>query len=347
MKAAQVDGPGRLRIVERPDPEPARDEILVAPRAVGICGTDIEILDGTMAYYRSGQARYPVIPGHEWAGEVVAVGTAVRGMAPGDHVVGEVSLGCGRCELCAAGMYHVCADARETGIMGQDGALATRMTHPASAAFAIPREMGWGAGALIEPTSVALNSVRRGGCRGKRVLVVGMGTIGQLALQCAKAEGAASVIAANPSPGRLQLAADLGADATAQLRTDLESSLAAIRAATVEPIEVVLVCTGAAEAIDLAVAAVRPAGAVVLVGLTGASRVSVDIDTVVAKDVDLRGVNGSPGIWPETIALVASGRVRTEPLVSHRLPLAEAARAFELARGRGPGTLKVVVEPQA
>ncbi|MDQ6857774.1 MAG: alcohol dehydrogenase catalytic domain-containing protein [Chloroflexota bacterium] len=347
MRAVEFSGARRFAIVDRPDPEPGLGDLLIAPESVGICATDLELFDGTMAYYRTGQATYPIVPGHEWSGEIVGIGAEVSGFAVGNHVVGEVSIGCGRCDLCRTGNYHLCVTGEETGIMRRGGALASLLLHPAASTFTVPHQLSWDAAALIEPASVALHAARRGDCRNKTVLVIGMGTIGQLALQCARAEGATRTVAANPSAQRLALATTLGADATVGLPASLSNARAAITAAAgPAPIDVVLVCTGASSAVALAIEAVRPGGVIVLAGLSGAAAMPIDHDLVVLKDIDLRGVNGSPSLWPDTVALVATGAVRTEPLVTHHLPLTEIARALELVRARGPETLKVIVQPQ-
>ena len=348
MRAVEFSGAGRLAIVERPDPVPAAGDLLIAPQSVGICATDLELFDGTMAYYRTGQASFPIVPGHEWSGEVIGLGESVAGFEVGDRVVGEVSIGCGQCDLCRSDRYHLCAHSEETGIIGRAGALATRLVHPAASSFKVPHELSWDEAALIEPTSVALNVARHGACGGKTVLVIGMGTIGQLALQCAVAEGARRTIAANPSATRLALATKLGADATLHLVGPLDDSVAALAAlAGDDPIEVVLVCTGAADAVALSVAAVQSGGTIVLAGLNGQSSIPLDHDLVVLKDLELRGVNGSPYLWPDTIELVGRGSVRAEPLITHRLPLGEVAQAIDLVRARAPETLKVIVHPQA
>ena len=343
MRAVELRGDRRLALVDRPDPIPGPDDVLIAPDAVGICATDIEIFDGVMAYYRTGQADYPVIAGHEWSGTVVRTGERVTGFAPGQRVVGEVSLGCGTCAYCTTGRYHVCADARETGIMGRDGAFATRLVHPARATFVVPPDVTADAAALIEPTSVALYAARRGRCAGRRVMVMGMGTIGLLALQCARAEGAGATIAANPSSDRLELARELGADLT--LRVSSDGSAADLRAQA-GTVDVVLVCTGAPRAIGLAVELVEPTGTVVLVGLTGEERVAVDIDRMVTKDLEVQAVNGSPGLWPDTVAAVASGAVETARLATHHYRLSEAEAAFALVRERPAGMVKALIHPQ-
>src|SRR3954451_19204827 len=190
MHAIEFHGDERLELVERPDPTPGPGELLIAPTAVGICGTDVEIFEGSLAYFRMGIAQYPIVPGHEWTGEVVEVGRDVRDFSPGDRVVGEVAIGCGVCVRCRAGRHHLCARRTETGIVHMDGAMASRLVFPA--AFAHRVDLSARAAALVEPTSVALHGTRRGDVAGRTALIVGAGPIGLLAAQCARADGASA-----------------------------------------------------------------------------------------------------------------------------------------------------------
>src|SRR3954468_18917955 len=220
MRAIEFHGAERLQLVERPDPEPVEGQLLIAPSAVGICGTDIEIFDGSLAYFRMGLAEYPIVPGHEWTGTVVDVGSGVTGFTAGDRVVGEVAIGCGVCVRCRAGRRHLCAKRTETGIVHMDGAMASRLVFPSG--FAHRVELEPRAGALVEPTSVALHAVRRGRVAGQRVLIVGAGPIGLLAAQCARAEGAAEVVVSDTREDRLTLAAAPGFPPAAALPDDEE-----------------------------------------------------------------------------------------------------------------------------
>jgi L-iditol 2-dehydrogenase len=330
MRAIEFHGEERLELVERPDPTPGEGELLIAPTAVGICGTDVEIFDGSLAYFRMGIARYPIVPGHEWTGEVVDVGSGVTGFSAGDRVVGEVAIGCGVCERCVAGRRHLCARRTETGIVHMDGAMASRMVFPA--AFAHRVELAPRAAALVEPTSVALHAARRGRVAGQRVLVVGAGPIGLLAAQCARAEGAASVAVSDTREDRLRLAAALG---FATFEGVGERDL----------IDVVILCAGGPVAIAAAFSAVRPGGTVVGLGLSGKPTIPFDFDGLVVRDVDLIGVLGSVGFWPDAIELITSGRVQTEPLVTGTYGIERTRDALEqLVK---PGTLKVLIEPHA
>src|SRR3954470_14417657 len=116
MRAIEFHGDERLELVEKPDPAPGPGELLIAPSAVGICGTDVEIFDGSQAYFRLRLAQYPIVPGDEGTGPGVAGGPGARGVEPGDRVVGEVAIGCGVCVRCRAGRSHLCARRTETGI---------------------------------------------------------------------------------------------------------------------------------------------------------------------------------------------------------------------------------------
>jgi 2-desacetyl-2-hydroxyethyl bacteriochlorophyllide A dehydrogenase len=343
MRAAEVSRPGVVAVVHRPDLEPGPEELLVAPTGVGICGSDVEIVDGDLAYFRTGLSTYPIVPGHEWTGRVLAVGDAAPGFEPGDLVVGETVIGCGDCRLCDDGLDHLCPDRREAGIMGMDGALATQMLFPARAAYPVPQELGEAA-ALIEPASVAVYATRRAPCRDRSVLVVGAGTIGLLALQAARSAGASQVTIADAHQAdRLILARELGADRTFHVDTDGGNPLDAIA----DPgFDVVLECSGSPAAVNLALAAVRPGGRVALVGLVGQASVPVDVEAIVLNDFDVVGVAGSPGVWPDTIRLVASGAIDVRPLITHRVPLGQVAEAVDLVRRRADGAIKVLVEPQ-
>jgi L-iditol 2-dehydrogenase len=328
MQAIEFHGGERVELVERPDPRPGPGELLIAPEAVGICGTDVEIFEGSMAYFRDGLAAYPVVPGHEWAGTVLETGPGADGFAPGDRVVGEVPIGCGRCVRCRAGREHLCATRTETGIARRDGAMATRLAFPAAYAHRV--ELPARAAALVEPTSVALHAARRGAVAGRTVAVLGAGPIGLLAAQCARAEGAGTVLVADTRPDRVALAQQLG---FAPLPGDLAP----------DDVDVTILCAGGEAALDAALRTVRPGGTLVAVGLCGKTSIPFDFDQVVLRDLDIRGVLGSVGQWPDAIALVASGAVRAEPLVTAAFPLAQAREALDTLAA--PGTLKVLVTP--
>jgi len=187
VRAIQIRSARDIALVQRPSPKPGPDDVLVQIAFAGICHTDIEVLRGTHGAYRTGWARYPVIPGHEWSGRVVEVGPNVGGLSPGDLVTGETGIGCMTCRLCRLGAYNCCPNVTETGIINRDGAMCELHVHPAQFVHRLggisPR-----CGALVEPATVAVYACRRAGVKpGDRVAVCGGGSIGQLCAQAARA----------------------------------------------------------------------------------------------------------------------------------------------------------------
>ena len=176
--------------VARPDAGPG--EVVVSIERAGVCGTDVDIFTGRMSYLHSGQAWYPIRPGHEWAGVVSAVGDGVAGSWLGRRVTGDTMLGCGHCARCLAGRQHVCADRYEIGIRnGWPGALAEQMPIPVTALQPLPDAVGPALGALVEPGGTALRCVQAADLQpDDRLLIMGPGAIGLLAAQIAAAQGA-------------------------------------------------------------------------------------------------------------------------------------------------------------
>lgn len=326
-----ITGPGRLELTGVAIPEPGPDDLVVRPGAVGICGTDLELFDGSMAYLASGLAGYPIVPGHEWTGVVTGVGQRVVGFTVGDRVVGECSVGCGSCPRCMAGSYHLCPNRTETGIAGRPGALANTLVFPSTAAHRVPETVAATDAALIEPLAVAYRGVRRADvAAGETLTVVGAGPIGLLCALIARALGVTDVQLLEVDPARRQFAAELGFTVA---QTHIEKAARVIEA------------SGNARGVSTALETCLDGGVVVLLGLTGSGQVPVDLDDVVVRDLDVRGSLGSPGVWPEVIDLVADGQVRPSVLVSHEFPLDDVTAAFDLARRREPGVRKIIVHP--
>lgn len=330
MRALVISGPGEYGLAERPVPVPGPDEAVVAPVAVGLCGTDLELLEGRMVYLRTGQAALPVVPGHEWVGEVVECGEAVTSVAVGDRVVGECSVGCGTCGACAAGAYHQCPNRREVGIMRLDGALAERLVVPARTLHRVPRSVPVEDAVFAEPFSIALRAVLRAELpEGGTVLVTGGGTIGWLIAGIVRELLHADVAVAEPQDKR---------------RSRLLAAGARIPAAG-EAFPTVFEASGTERGLTDSLARLAPSGRLVVVGLTGADDVRVDMDGVVVRDQTIVGSLGSPGVWPQTIEMLAAGRVRPSRLVSDRYALADIDEAVRRLREGPVG--KVLVFPAA
>ncbi len=323
-------GPGRISI-EPLVPRAVRSgELVVRPDAVGICGTDLELLTGTMTYIASGFSTYPIVPGHEWTGIVIDHATDVTGFAVGDRVVGECSIGCGTCPTCVAGNYHLCPARCETGIAGHPGALSTWMIFPSAYAHRVPPQVSATDAALVEPLAVACRGVDRVDVRpGDALGIVGAGTIGLLCALVARARGIGQIEMIEVNQQRREFAASLGFRAT----PDRESQLPRV-----------IDASGSARGIASAVDLCADGGTVVVLGLTGKSHVQLDLDALVVGDITLRGSLGSPHVWPEAIALIATGAVHPSVLISHQYAMEDAAAAFDLARS-GASVRKILIRP--
>jgi 2-desacetyl-2-hydroxyethyl bacteriochlorophyllide A dehydrogenase len=333
MRALVLTAPGQAEVQDVPDPQPRAGEVLVDVARVGVCGTDEELFDGSMAYFATGRARYPLRPGHEWTGTVVAVGDGVDRTWRSRRVIGDTMLADGTCDRCRSGRRHVCRNLAEVGIsLGVDGALAERLVVPADSLHALPDAVDDAAGALAEPGGNAWRAASAAWAEpGRRVLVWGSGTIGLLTAAFAHAGGAeVHVVARRPSAA--DLARRLGADATWTPDTiPTDQPFLSIVDATDDPSVV-------GRALDL----VEPGGRVVTIGLAGEPS-RIDTRTVTLKDVSVVGIlSGSPGLQP-AIDAYASGAVDPRPLVGADVGLDEAPAVLAGAVHAGP---KVHIDPR-
>lgn len=342
MRRISVQGPNRVAVEEVATPEAGPHEVLVRVLATGICGTDVEIVHGTMPYFTRGMADYPVTPGHEWVGEVTSVGEAVRNFSVGDRVVGECSVGCMACDRCMSGAYHRCLQRTETGILGRPGGFAESIAFPALFLHKIAKDIDIRAAALVEPTAVAFNGVRAAGVSPRDYVAIhGDGPIGLLLLMVAKAFGAKRIAVVGMIPARLEMAETLGADLVVRADTDdIPDALA--RGGHGSLPDVAIEATGVPQATATAINTVSPGGRVVVLGLCGGKPLpDFDMDHVVINDLSVRGALGSPNIWPDVIAMIESRRVDPAAIVTHTLPLEQFEAGLDLVSNREG--IKVVV----
>ncbi|KAA9110213.1 zinc-dependent alcohol dehydrogenase [Microbacterium rhizomatis] len=339
MRALVVSSPRSAAVQDVPDPVPAPGQLLVDVERVGICGTDVELYTGEMAYIEQGHTRFPLRLGHEWTGRVSAVGDAADAPWLGKRVTGDTMLGCGHCEYCAAGNHHVCPNRAEVGIRGDwAGALAERLLIPTRFAYEIPEHVSLAAAALVEPGGNALRAVRAATLEpGRRVLVLGSGTIGLLAAQFALAEGAA-VHVGGVRASSLALAESLGVAHTSTIDDLIDSAP--------HRFDAVIDATSNDRMPALCVRLVKPAGRVVCIGLSSTPSL-VDTRDIALKDVTAVGIlSASPGL-AGAIESFARSAVVPDALVSEVVALEEVPARLEGRRGpnAGPGP-KVHVDPR-
>lgn len=339
MRALVVTAPGVAEVQEIAAPVARPGELLVEVERVGICGTDVELYTGEMAYIQQGFTTFPLRLGHEWAGRVIGAGSADDNAWLGKLITGDTMLGCGRCSYCKGGNQHVCPDRNELGIRGDwAGALAEQIVIPSRFAFEIPDSVSPAAAALVEPGGNSLRAVRAANIQpGDRVLILGAGTIGLLCAQFALAEGA-EVHIAGVRPNALQLARDLGV-AHVHTLDDMNDGRA-------DEFDAVIDATSLVTAPELSVKLARPAGRVVFIGLSSTPS-TVDTRIIALKDITVVGIlSASPGL-AGAIAAFASGAVAPDAIVSEVVSLEDVPSRLEGARGAdaGPGP-KVHVDPR-
>ena len=337
MRAVCVQRPGAIAMVEMERPRPGPGEVLVAVAAVGICGSDVELLDGSRP---APYVRYPVVPGHEWAGTVSEVGPRVGGVAPGDRVVAEGFRACGVCDRCKEGRTNLCsAEYAETGFT-HAGAFAEYVSVPARLVHRLPPDADLEAAALLEPAACVAQGLLDVELRpGLHVAVVGAGSLGLLAVAMLRLLSPARLALVGSRADRLALGRRLGATELVDVNRDDVAGLAdrfdLVFEAANRP-------TGGAAAVRLA----RRGGSVVLEGISGSVEPSLAGDEIALKHLHVRGVFGASGAaWRWVVSLFGTGALDTRPLISHRFGLDQYEDAFAALRDRDSGAVKVQLAP--
>jgi (R,R)-butanediol dehydrogenase/meso-butanediol dehydrogenase/diacetyl reductase len=337
VRAGLVTGPRRLELVEMPEPSPVPGTAVVAISRCGICGTDVHGYLGPAPYN-------PAICGHEWVGSVVAVGDGVQRVHEGDRVVGAVAAPCGDCPECRRGREPYCRRAF-AGMVGVDplapphGGFAARLAVDAARLVVVDAPLTDEQAALVEPTAVAWHAIARTPIReGEVVAVQGCGPIGLLALQCARAAGAAHVIAIEPDAERGAIAGRLGA----------HQAVAPGDAADVLPadgVDLVLECAGVPATVQQAVDLVRRGGRVNLVGLASGPATIAPGSWLVKEVTVVASLGYQHHEFAEVIGLLDDGEVRVEPLLDRTVGLDDLAATFATLADEPTAWLKVLVDP--
>ncbi len=342
MKALLLSSYRNLELADLPVPAPAPDEVLIRVAACGICGSDVHGYDGS-----SGRRIPPIVMGHEAAGTIAAVGSAVKTFAVGNRVTFDSTVYCGECPNCRRGNINLCDRRQVLGVSCGDyrraGAFAEFVAVPARILYRLPDNFPFAEAAMLEAVAVAIHGVNLAQLSpDATALVVGAGTIGILTLQALRAAGCSRVFVTDVDAPRLELARKLGA--TEILISD-DSLLPKILALTNnEGVDVALECVGRNETVTASIDAVRKGGTVVLVGNI-APNVNLPLQKVVTRQIRLQGSCASAGEYPQAIEWMASGKIQVKPLITAVAPLEDGPRWFERLHSREPNLLKVVLTP--
>jgi L-iditol 2-dehydrogenase len=330
-----------LQDVARPQLGP--NDVLVRVAACGICGSDVHGYDGS-----SGRRVPPIIMGHEAAGTVAEVGSAVDRVKVGDRVTFDSTISCGDCDACRRGNVNLCVHRRVLGVSCPDyrqhGAFAEFVAVPQNILYALPPELPFERAALIEPVSVAVHAVNRLQVSpSSRAVVVGSGMIGLFVIQALRVVGCREVIAIDLDESRLELARELGASATLNPKqTDVVAAVMELTGR--EGADVAVEVVGNAAGLATAIGCVRRGGSVGLIGNL-APDVPFPLQAVVTRELTLVGSCASAGEYPQALELIASGAIRVAPLINAVGPLSEGPRWFERLYAREPGLMKIILRP--
>lgn len=328
-----------LTVTTVPKPGYGPGEVLIAVRHAGVCGTDLHIAEWDA--WAQGRIKPPLVVGHEFAGEIVAVGDGVTELKVGQLVTAEGHIICGHCLQCRTGNGHICRNTRIIGV-DRDGAFADFISMPATNVLpldGIPTEIG----AIMDPMGNAFHTVLTAEIPGSTVFIVGCGPIGCFAVGIARAAGAAKVIASDVNPKRLELARKMGAHVLINPAKD--DVLKVIQGETGgEGVDVVCEMSGVPQALHQAFAAVRMGGRVQLLGIPK-GEVPIDFATeIIFKGITIYGVIGRKmyETWHQMRRFLSAGQFDPRPVITHRFPLAKIDDALAAIRSGDAG--KVILE---
>jgi len=344
MKALLLTEYSKLEMADLPVPQPAPQEVLIRVEACGICGSDVHGYDGS-----SGRRIPPIVMGHEAAGTIESVGSAVSNFHKGDRVTFDSTIYCGECDYCRQGLMNLCGHREVLGVSTSEfrraGAFADYVVVPARVLYALPASVSFAEAAMVEPLAVAVHAVAVSHIeKGSTAMVVGAGMIGLLVLQSLKEAGCSQIIVSDIDDTRLKLARDLGATATINAKTS--DPVAEIKKLTNGAgVDTALEAVGSTPTIKAAIESVKRGGTVTLIGNI-APTVEIPLQAVVSRQIRLQGSAASAGEYPQAIDLIARGAVTVKPLITAVAPLEDGAQWFTRLHNREANLMKIVLNPK-
>ncbi len=323
MKAAVIYSPGDVRVIDIDIPKPNTGEVLIKVKACGVCGTEYTLFKG--GYY----ANYPVVLGHEYAGEIAEVGPEVHNLKPGDRVMVDPNIVCHRCDFCRMGSEHLCENLLTIGIH-INGGNAEYSLVPETNVYKLAENMTLEQGAFCEPLACVIRGFEVGPVQlGDTVLVLGAGSIGNMVMQCAARAGAANIIVSEPIELRRKIAFENGATHIINpTQQDLSEEVKKIKRIGAD---VVFECAGKPSVQTAAIALVRKGGTVVLFGVSPkGEKIEICPFDVNENEIRITGSFNNPNTQAQAHQMLASNMIRVDNLVSHRIPLNKYPEVFNI-----------------
>jgi 2-desacetyl-2-hydroxyethyl bacteriochlorophyllide A dehydrogenase len=338
LKAILITQPPRFELTSMPDPRCGPGEVVIRTAYCGICGTDLEILRGSMP---AGFALYPVVPGHEWTGVVEEVGSGVSNCRTGDRVSVEGYLPCGKCPRCLAGQFNLCPGHEQIG-MTQNGGLAEYVAAPARSCHVVSERVGLDEALMVEPASTVVRGIERAHPRPQiAAAVIGCGPIGLIAARVLALYDPARVLGIDLAPTQRAMAMRAGftdfiAGADARELKERSGS---------DGWDIVVVCAGGSKPLEMAVQMVRTGGTIVAIGSSPDSHtLQMPANLFVTRDLHIEGILGyTTESWVRTLEWLTSGKLRLGDLITHRKTIHEFADALALVESRSEPIGKVAI----
>lgn len=338
MKQAVMIAPGKIDFRHVEEPTLKDDEVLMQTKRIGVCGSDIHVYHGLHPY-----TSYPVVQGHEVSGIVAAIGKNIKGISVGDIMTFTPQVTCGECYPCQLGMYHLCERLKVMGFQ-TGGAAQEFFALPAWNVFRLPDDMPLDYAAMIEPVAVAVHAVGRGGgAMGKKVLVLGAGTIGNLVAQVASASGAKAVMITDVKDYKLSKAKECGIDYVVNtVQNDLMDAL--LRDFGRNRADLTLECVGTEKTVTQAVECARKGTTLVIVGVFGQKPV-VNLGYVQDWELNLVGTAMyQKQDYERAIELIMEDKIHLDTLVTHRFAFDDYLKAYQTIENSGGEYMKVMIE---
>jgi len=335
MKAILFDSPGKVGIAEVADPAVGPEDVLIAVKAAGVCGTDVHIYEGDFI------GTYPIIPGHEFAGEVMGTGKAVQNVRPGDRVTVDPAIFCRKCSFCRENRENLCANFKGYGVH-LNGGFAEMAVVKEENVYRIDG-LSYLEGAMVEPVGCGIHGIKQARVdMGDHVLIFGCGPIGLILMQLCRNSGAASLTMVDLIQEKLDLANKLGATNALLADDDLPMKLEEIRP---EGFQIVVDATGSPSVVQNMFKYVRDGGKLLFFGVCP-QRAKIEISPydVYKRELKIYGTFSLLHTAPPAIEMIRERKVNVEALVSHRFSLDEFMIALKMMMERA-GSMKIIIEP--
>ena len=318
MKAITIESPNKISLIDISKPMPQYGEVLCKVIKAGICGTDYTIYSGRLSEGNESSVRYPLQPGHEWAGLVVSVGTGVKTINIGDRVIGDTCISCGQCYDCLNGRYAACREVRAVGTVNQawSGAMAEFFAFPAKHLIRIPDNISYEAAALAEPAGTAMYAIQHAPVKlGDTVVILGTGPIGLSAVKLSKIYGATKIIGVGRGEFKLSLMRQFGA--THLINTLNQNVVAAVDQITAaEGADVIIECSGSVELFDHCIDLVRFGGKIAVIAFYESST-PFNINKMIFKNASYFPVPGCFAMLKPLLKLMEAGLLDLTSMITH------------------------------